>query len=198
MQFALTHSHPSPADTSALRDDLLALVHRLTSTYAAADPGTDAAALRALLATWGRVIVLQTTLDPRALAALDAHPRLARDVYDVIAEGLLNAVKHSDEKSAEVSLDVVATGAGSRLRARVRSRGARRRMPSCDRPPTRATSAHACAQTVATRCSRRCSPCRRPLLSCQPNIPKSRPHPVITSSSHPGHPARGSDETEST
>jgi hypothetical protein len=123
MQFALTHPHPSPADTSALRDDLLALVHRLTSTYAAADPGTDAAALRALLATWGRVIVLQTTLDPRALAALDAHPRLARDVYDVIAEGLLNAVKHSDEKSAEVSLDVVATGAGSRLRARVRSRG---------------------------------------------------------------------------
>lgn len=123
VQFALTHPQPSAAGSAALRDDLIALVHRLASTYTDADPGADAAALRALLATWGRVIALRTTLDPRALDALDAHPRLARDVYDVIAEGLLNAVKHSDEKRADVALDIVATGAGSRLRARVRSRG---------------------------------------------------------------------------
>jgi len=123
VQFALTHPRPTTVDSAGLRDDLIALVHRLPSTYAAADLGTDATALRTLLATWGRVIVLRSALDPLALSALDAHPRLARDVYDVIAEGLLNAVKHSDHKRAEVSLDVVATGAGGRLRARVRSRG---------------------------------------------------------------------------
>lgn len=137
VQFALTHPQASPADAAALRDDLLTLVHRLTSTYTAADPGADAAAVRALLATWGRVIVLRTALDPAALAALDAHPVLARDVYDVIAEGLLNAVKHSDRTRADVSLEVVATGAGRRLRARVRSRG--RTAPDAElRPASRA------------------------------------------------------------
>lgn len=137
VQFALTHPQASPADAAALREDLLALVHRLASTYTAADPGADAAAVRALLATWGRVIVLRTALDPAGLAALDAHPVLARDVYDVIAEGLLNAVKHSDRKRADVSLEVVATGAGRRLRARVRSRG--RTAPDAElRPASRA------------------------------------------------------------
>lgn len=123
VQFALTHPSPSGDAAAALRRDLVALVHRMPSTYEAADSGADAAAVETLLTTWGRVIGMENSLDPRALAALDAHPRLARDVYDVLAEGLLNAVKHSDEKRAAVALDVVATGGGTRLRARVRSQG---------------------------------------------------------------------------
>ena len=133
IQFALAHSQPSPAETSALREELVTLVRRMPSTYAGADSGTDAAALAALLSTWSRVIVLQSSLNPAAVAALDAQPRLARDVYDVIAEGLLNTVKHSDEKYAGVTLDIVATGAGARLRVRVRSRG--RRAPDVELRP---------------------------------------------------------------
>lgn len=55
--------------------------------------------------------------------ALQTAPWVAQDCYDLIAEGLLNAVKHGRERRAAVSLRCVASGAGPRLRARVSSAG---------------------------------------------------------------------------
>lgn len=58
---------------------------------------------------------------PGRPCAARAGATAAQDAYDVAAEGILNAVKHSGERRAEVLLDVVATGAGPALRVRVRS-----------------------------------------------------------------------------
>lgn len=123
VHFSLTHPAPTTEDLAALRGSLGELVDRLPSIYADADGGADAAALAALTATWGRIIDLGGTVTPAAHDALDAHASMARDVYEVAAEGLLNAVKHSGERRADIDVDIVPTGAGPRLRVRVRSFG---------------------------------------------------------------------------
>ncbi|WP_223848884.1 hypothetical protein [Microbacterium hominis] len=124
VQFVLAHPAATPDEIALLQHRLGDLLHRMPSTYAAADGGADAAALAALTDTWGRVIDLDARVSPAAATALDRDPWAARDAYDVVAEGLLNAVKHSGQKRARVLLDVAPTGAGPRLRVEVRSFGA--------------------------------------------------------------------------
>ncbi|WP_061782098.1 hypothetical protein [Microbacterium hominis] len=123
VQFVLVHPAATPDEIALLQHRLGDLLHRMPSTYAAADGGADAAALAALTDTWGRVIDLDARVSPAAATALDRDPWAARDAYDVVAEGLLNAVKHSGQKRARVLLDVAPTGAGPRLRVEVRSFG---------------------------------------------------------------------------
>lgn len=119
--FALEHPRPAPADVAALAARLDDLADRVAGVFDAPRPASDAASLAALLSTWRRAITVDARLDPRATAALDAHPALARDAYDIVAEGLLNAVKHGGARRVDLTIDLVATGAGRALRIAVRS-----------------------------------------------------------------------------
>ena len=121
--FALAHPMPTPNALQRLRHDLRAVVDRLPQAFALAqDPGGQVS-LRGLFDTWAHVIDLRIDIDDEAHEAIATVPWIARDCYDVIAEGLLNAAKHGTERRAEVSLSQVATGAGPQLRVRVSSVG---------------------------------------------------------------------------
>ena len=121
VRFALEHASPSSDDVALLRRRLEEVIERMPATYDAG--GVDAVALTGLVDTWGRVMDLQATVSPAAREALDRHPWTARDAYDVVAEGLLNAVKHGGgDRHADVDVALVPTGAGPRLRVRVRTR----------------------------------------------------------------------------
>lgn len=118
--FALEHPRPTASQTDALVTELRGLLVRVRGVFDA-PARSDAVSLDPLLATWSRIIDLRAHIDPAARALLEAGATAAQDAYDVAAEGILNAVKHSGERRAEVLLDVVATGAGPALRVRVRS-----------------------------------------------------------------------------
>lgn len=123
VRFALEHAEPSRDDVIELRRRLDDVVARMPSTYEAVVGGADAAALTSLIETWARVMDLHTTVSPAASDAMDRHPWAARDAYDVVAEGLLNAVKHGGgDRYADIRVDLAATGAGPRLRVQVRTR----------------------------------------------------------------------------
>ncbi len=118
--FAIEHPHPSDPQLGALTAELHALLERVREVFDA--PGRpDVVSLDALLATWSHVIDLRAEVDSPARAVFDAGSPVAQDAYDVVAEGILNAVKHSGERRVDVGLDVVATGAGPALRVRVQS-----------------------------------------------------------------------------
>lgn len=122
--FALTHPVPSPRDVEHLQADLAAVVRRLPATFMdAQDHGTQVS-LMSLVDTWGRVMDLHLDVDDGAGEALRKDPQVARDCYDVIAEGLLNAAKHSGAPRAQISVRRVPTGAGPQIRVRVSSPGA--------------------------------------------------------------------------
>lgn len=118
--FAIEHPHPSAVQLGALEAELRELLVRVRDVFDA--PGrSDVVSLDALLATWGHVIDLRAEVAPAARDAFDAGTAAAHDAYDVVAEGILNAVKHSGGRRVDVGLDVVATGAGPALRVRVQS-----------------------------------------------------------------------------
>lgn len=127
VQFALAHPAPLGDDIARLRGALTDVVRRIPAAYASAEHGADADAdadaLDRLTDTWRRVIALDVDISPAARSALDRAPWVARDVYDVAAEGLLNAVKHGGRPRAAIEVALVATGAGPRMRVRVRSEG---------------------------------------------------------------------------
>ena len=122
--FALAHPDPAPADIAGLQHELDEAVSRMATTLSAEGAeGGPGAELTALFGTWGRVMDLRIDESEAARIAGGSAPWAARDAYDVIAEGLLNAVKHGVQRRAEIALDVIATGAGPHLRVRVRSFG---------------------------------------------------------------------------
>lgn len=57
-----------------------------------------------LVELWADVLAVDTTAEPAAWAALDAHPALLDRAVDVVAEGLTNAVRHGSAR--EVTLSV--------------------------------------------------------------------------------------------
>lgn len=126
VHFLLAFPAPSADDLAGLQRRLREVVAVVPAAFAG-DAGRSAAeaedALHALVALWGRVMDLRFEVPDAARTALRSSPGAAEDAYAVVAEGLLNAVKHAAERRAEVLLDVVATGAGSRLRVRVVSHG---------------------------------------------------------------------------
>ena len=125
MQYALTHlaSPPSTHDDAALRKTLDDVIERMPPTYAAGDSTAGTTAILSLVETWARVMAIDADITPAARDALDCDPLAARDVYEIVAEGLLNAVKHSTEKRAVVHIGLTSTGAGPRVNVRVRSFG---------------------------------------------------------------------------
>lgn len=122
--FALAHPNPTPSEIRGLRDDLTAVVDRMPCVFADANDPRSQVSLTGLFDTWAHVIELVVDIDDDSRATVQAVPWVARDCYDVIAEGLLNTVKHASERRAHVSLQRVATGGGPQLRVRVSSAGA--------------------------------------------------------------------------
>lgn len=122
--FALAYPAPTPDDIDRLQRTLGDTIAGLPSAFASARGSEGGAeALTALTDTWRRVIALHVEIPDAAWVALSSAPWAARDAYDLVAEGLLNAVKHGAERRAEVAIAIIATGAGPRLRVRVRSFG---------------------------------------------------------------------------
>lgn len=123
VQFALRHPDPRPDEVAAFRAELHDLAVAVRHSLDAPPTGTGAASLDALLATWGRAMPVDAHVADDVRAALTADPALARDVIDVVAEGLLNAAKHARERAAAVTVAVRATAGGPRLDVRITSPG---------------------------------------------------------------------------
>lgn len=121
--FALAHPTPSATEIRGLQHDLAVVVDRLPSAFATSQDRSDQVSLSGLFETWAQVIDLSVDIDDDSHLALQTTPGVAQDCYDLIAEGLLNAVKHGRERRAAVSLHCVASGAGPLLQARVSSAG---------------------------------------------------------------------------
>ena len=120
--FALEHSEPSPDERAMLVAQLRDALDEVGDVFARGRR-VDPVSLDAIVATWGRVIDLSVSVTPRAQAAFDAGDPAARDAYDIVSEGVLNAVKHTGQRRADVAVDVVSTGAGAVLAVRVHSFG---------------------------------------------------------------------------
>lgn len=120
--FALEHREPSPDERAMLVAQLRDALDEVGDVFARGRR-VDPVSLDAIVATWGRVIDLSVSVTPRAQAAFDAGDPAARDAYDIVSEGVLNAVKHTGQRRADVAVDVVSTGAGAVLAVRVHSFG---------------------------------------------------------------------------
>lgn len=117
--FGLEHPHPSPADRAELARRVDAVLDRMAGVFDVARSGVDASSLDLLLATWSRVIELRVYVGPGVRTVLDEHSAVTRDTYEIVAEGLLNAVKHAGAQPATLTLDLLATGAGRAVRIRM-------------------------------------------------------------------------------
>ncbi|MFV9426491.1 hypothetical protein [Microbacterium sp. S1037] len=124
VQFALRHPDAAPADVAVLAADLHMLSEQLRTALDRPTAPAAADSLGPVLQTWGAAMPVSADVSDAASAALRTDPALARDVIDVVSEGLLNAAKHARERTARVELRVAATAGGPRLRVRIVSPGA--------------------------------------------------------------------------
>jgi Ca2+/Na+ antiporter len=113
----------SPTSILRLHDELDPLLSGLPDVFARRRTGTSVEALLSLIDTWSPVVDVRARISPAARAALERSMTSRDDAFEIVAEGLLNAVKHSVPAAATIDLDIVATGAGPRLRVLVRSPG---------------------------------------------------------------------------
>lgn len=113
-----------PAETAQLAQ-ARAVVEEVDAVFDAEPSGPGWSAFTSLLRTWGRVVTVDDQLDDAARDAIELEPRAATDAYEVIAEGLLNAVKHAPTIPIRVVGRAIDTGAGSSLLVQVISLGAR-------------------------------------------------------------------------
>lgn len=121
--FALQHPRPTPADVTALLRSVAALAEPVRRVTDEGPVSADDGALDRVIATWERVMPVGARIDDDARAVLAGDPALARDVVDVVAEGLLDVAKHARRRAADVEIAIAATGAGPRLTVDVRSPG---------------------------------------------------------------------------
>ncbi len=122
--FEMQHPDPLRVDRDAFAAELDALATRVAGVMSAASDAGGRSSIDALVETWGRVMDVRAGISAEARTALARHPSAACDAYDIVAEGLLNAVKHSGSRVVELEITVVATGSGRRLRVCVTSAGA--------------------------------------------------------------------------
>ena len=121
--FAMQHTDPQQDDVAELVDRLDEILDQVANVFDQKRPSVDASTIDELIATWARVLPVETEVSQASRAALDAHPACARTAYEVIAEGLLNGAKYGAGGRARIACAVVATGAGPRLRVRVLTPG---------------------------------------------------------------------------
>lgn len=124
VRLTLHEPPPTEAEIAAFLTGLRPLAAAVRRALDAPATVSTAAALDPLLQTWGRAMPVRADIDDDARAALRGDPGLARDVVDVVAEGLLNVAKHARVRTADVEVRISPTAAGPRLRVRVISPGA--------------------------------------------------------------------------
>ncbi len=112
----------APAAIADLADALEDLSGRVAHVFDDAMPSLDASSIDELVATWGRVMVVTPRITEAARSTLDDDRLVARGAYEVVAEGLLNAVKHGGGGPTSVVVDLISTGAGPRVRVQVHTR----------------------------------------------------------------------------
>lgn len=113
----------TPTTLRAVHDDVDPLLAGLPEVFERPRDGASIQALFDLVETWRPVVDVRMRMSSHARTALDASATARDEVFEIVAEGLLNAVKHSVPAAAAIDLDVIATGAGPRLRVQVRSPG---------------------------------------------------------------------------
>jgi hypothetical protein len=124
VHFALRHPDATPDEVASFRAGLTPLTDAVRGALDDRAPTAEAVSLTPLLRTWGSAMPVDADVAVDAEVSLRNDPALARDVVDVVAEGLLNAAKHARRRAAYVDVRLVATAAGPRLRVRVISPGA--------------------------------------------------------------------------
>ncbi|KZE42482.1 hypothetical protein [Microbacterium sp. T32] len=124
VHFALRHPDATPDEVASFRAGLAPLADAVRGVLDAPAPTPEAVSLTPLLRTWGVAMPVDAEIDADAGDLLRNDAALARDVVDVVAEGLLNAAKHARRRAARVEVHLRATAAGPRLRVRVISSGA--------------------------------------------------------------------------
>lgn len=115
--------HWTPTTIREVRDEVDRLLAGLPEVFDRPRDGASVQSLVDLIETWRPVVDVRARMSSVARAALDASAAARDDAFEIVAEGLLNAVKHSVPAAATIDLDVVTTGAGPRLRVQVRSPG---------------------------------------------------------------------------
>jgi len=123
VSFALTHPDAAPREIATFLASMRSVATDVRGALDAPVSETPVA-LHALVQTWGRAMPVRARVDDDVERVLRTDPALARNVVEVVAEGLLNAAKHARERRADVDVRVVATAAGPRLRVEVVSPGA--------------------------------------------------------------------------
>ncbi|KYH44685.1 hypothetical protein [Branchiibius sp. NY16-3462-2] len=114
-----------PTDTARL-EEARTVIDEVAAVFDTPQAGPGWSAFTSLLRTWGRVVPIDDGgFGAAARTAIERHPRAAADAYEVVAEGLLNAVKHAPAAPISVNARRVDTGAGSSLLVQVISVGAR-------------------------------------------------------------------------
>lgn len=113
----------TPTALREVHDEVDPLLAGLPDVFDRPRDGASIQSLADLVETWRPVVDVRMRMTPDARTALDASATARDDAFEIVAEGLLNAVKHSVPAAATIDLDVVATGAGPRLRVQVRSPG---------------------------------------------------------------------------
>lgn len=122
--FAIENAAPTPDRLAALATQLDGIVDRVERVFAGSRSTTGASSITELAGTWSRVLDLASTVTSDAIDALDAHPDLAAQAFEVAAEGLLNAAKHAAAARTTLTVDATMTGAGEHLTVRVTTRAA--------------------------------------------------------------------------
>jgi len=113
----------TPTALREVHDEVDPLLAGLPDVFDRPRDGASIQSLADLVETWHPVVDVRMRMSPDARTALGASAAARDDAFEIVAEGLLNAVKHSVPAAATIDLDVVATGAGPRLRVQVRSPG---------------------------------------------------------------------------
>lgn len=124
VRLTLQQPQPTEAEITAFLAGLRPLAGAVRGALDAPAAVSTAVPLDPLLQTWGRAMPVRADIGDDARNVLLGDPGLARDVVDVVAEGLLNVAKHARVRTADIEVRITPTAAGPRLRVRVMSPGA--------------------------------------------------------------------------
>ncbi len=110
------------ATDADIRDFELAIGAGLTDALGAGRPGAARAAdLAETVAIWQPVLTVSSAVDPAATIAM-SDALVTTRVVAVVAEGLVNAVKHAAARSADIEVRAAADGASLSVRVRTPGR----------------------------------------------------------------------------
>lgn len=114
-------------DAEAQRRVLAELTAGVESLAGVFDQAEDASAsmpgIEAVIGAWSGVIDVHLDVEPEAYKLVNSSQVLARHIGEVVAEGLINTVKHAEELRARISISSQHAGAGRVVLVEVHSPG---------------------------------------------------------------------------